>query len=136
MWRVTRQLLTESVLLALAGGALGVLVAWISKEALLAAAPPGTIPRGLEVVIDRSAAIFTFALSAFVGIGAGLLNSKPEVGESQSDGMFLVTGGLGGPLLGRVRFWAEGRYMQGGSGDTKTTMVLAGAGIAVMFGGM
>jgi putative ABC transport system permease protein len=72
MWRVTRQLLTESVLLALAGGALGVLVAWTSKEVLLAAAPPGTIPRGQEVAIDLSAAIFTFALSAFVGIGAGL----------------------------------------------------------------
>ena len=90
MWRVTRQLLTESVLLALAGGALGVLVAWASKEVLLAVAPPGTIPRGQEVAIDASAAIFTFALSAVVGIGAGLFpafwSSRHSVRTWLSDG--------------------------------------------------
>jgi putative ABC transport system permease protein len=59
------------MLLALAGGGLGVLVAWASKEALLATAPPGTIPRGQEVAIDSSAVIVTIA-STCVGIGAGL----------------------------------------------------------------
>jgi ABC-type antimicrobial peptide transport system permease subunit len=58
-WRVTRQLLIERVLLALAGGALGLLVAWASKEVLLAAAPPGTIPCGQEIAMDPAAATFT-----------------------------------------------------------------------------
>lgn len=94
MWRVTRQLLTESVLLALAGGALGVLVAWASKEVLLAAAPPGTIPRGQEVAIDASAAIFTFALSAFVGVGAGLF---PAFWSSQHSVRTWLSDGSGAP---------------------------------------
>ena len=66
--RIARQLLTESVVLALLGGALGVLLAWAGLRLLLALAPAG-IPRLEEVTLSGRALAFTLAVS----IGAGLL---------------------------------------------------------------
>ena len=50
--RLVRQLLTESVMVACLGGAIGVVVAILGVQALLALAPPGTIPRGSEIGVD------------------------------------------------------------------------------------
>jgi putative ABC transport system permease protein len=63
--RIARQLLAESVLLAAAGGAAGVLVAGWGLDALLALAPPG-IPRLEQVSVDRWALLFSGAVTVAV----------------------------------------------------------------------
>ena len=70
--RLVRQLLTESVMVALLGGALGILVAEFGVQGLLALAPPDTIPRGQELGIDRAVLAFTLLVSTVTGIGFGL----------------------------------------------------------------
>jgi predicted permease len=69
--RIVRQLLTESVMLALAGGALGVLFAFAS---LLGIQALGTrsVPRLHEIAIDGQVLFFTFAISIVSGILFGL----------------------------------------------------------------
>ena len=69
--RVVRQLLTESVLLALAGGALGLaLAAWGTSAGL--SILPSTLPRAGDVRIDPRVLAFTLAVSLLSGIVFGL----------------------------------------------------------------
>jgi putative ABC transport system permease protein len=70
--RIVRQLLTESVLLALAGGALGVLAGLWGVSALKAIAPDGT-PRVDEISIDRVVLGFAIVLSLGTGLLFGLV---------------------------------------------------------------
>jgi len=69
--RLIRQFLTESVLLALIGGGLGLFLAWGGLRVLLAASP-GSIPRADEITLDVTVLLFTFAISVFTGILFGL----------------------------------------------------------------
>jgi len=69
--RVIRQLLTESVLLATAGGGLGLLLAWWGTRAGLAALPMA-IPRSQEVGLDGRVLLFAAAISLLSGILFGL----------------------------------------------------------------
>jgi putative ABC transport system permease protein len=69
--RIVRQLLTESVLLALIGGMLGILLAaWGTRAAL--GVLPAALPRAEEVGLDSRVLLFTMALSLFAGILAGV----------------------------------------------------------------
>jgi putative ABC transport system permease protein len=70
--RIIRQLLIESVLLAVLGAAAGVLLASFGLDALLALAPPG-LPRAQEVALDGRALGFTLGLAMCTGIGFGLV---------------------------------------------------------------
>ena len=70
--RLIRQLLTESVLLGIAGGGLGLLLAmWATRLALQHL--PATLPRAAGVGIDARVLIFTIAISVGVGIIFGLV---------------------------------------------------------------
>ena len=69
-WRLMRQLLTESVLLAAVGGALGVVLAMWIKDGLLAVSDWG--PSALEPKLDWRALGFTLGLSLLTGIIFGL----------------------------------------------------------------
>ena len=70
--RLTRQLLTESTLLGLAGGALGLLLAAWGTQAALGALPE-SVPRAGEVGIDFHVLLFTIAIAFFAGIVFGLI---------------------------------------------------------------
>lgn len=87
--RVVRQLLTESVLLSLAGGALGlVLAVWWSD--LLIALGKEDIPRALQVGLDWRVLGFTLAVSILTGVVFGLVpalhSSKTELTETLKEG--------------------------------------------------
>ncbi|MCA1577503.1 MAG: ABC transporter permease [Acidobacteria bacterium] len=87
--RVIRQLLTESVLLSLVGGAVGLLLAvWWSD--LLIALGKDDIPRAVKVGIDWRVLGFTFGVSVLTGLIFGLFpafhSSKTELVESLKDG--------------------------------------------------
>lgn len=74
--RIIRQLLTESVLLSLSGGVLGLTLGLIGARALLAV-NPGNIPRigvnGSAITLDWSVLAFTLILSVLTGIVFGMV---------------------------------------------------------------
>ncbi|MEO7143566.1 MAG: ABC transporter permease [Bryobacteraceae bacterium] len=71
-WRLIRQLLTESALLALAGGVLGLIAAMWGVDALLALAPTGKIPRAADVHINLAVLAFTLLISLAAGLLFGV----------------------------------------------------------------
>src|SRR5687767_15262662 len=87
--RIAAQLLTESLLLSLLGGVLGLLLASWGID-LLVAYGPADVPRLREVSIDRYVLFFTFAISTFTGIVFGLAPalhaSKPDPGNMLKEG--------------------------------------------------
>lgn len=70
--RLVRQMLTESLLIGLAGGAAGILLGAWGVEALLALAPQ-SLPRLAEVRLDAAVLSFTLGVSVLAGVGFGLL---------------------------------------------------------------
>ncbi len=70
-WRIARQLLTESVLLSLIGGALGLLIAHWGVEFILYMSPDA-IPRSREIGLDMRVLAFTAGVSFLTGILFGL----------------------------------------------------------------
>jgi len=70
--RVIRQLLTESLLLSIIGGALGLIIAKFGTKAALAAVPR-TLSRAEDIGLDLRVLLFTFALSILAGIIFGLM---------------------------------------------------------------
>ena len=87
--RIMRQLLTESLLLAAAGGALGLLFAASATKAALAVIPEA-LPRTDEIGLDGRVLFFTLAISIFVGIAFGVVpalkTSQPDLHESLKEG--------------------------------------------------
>ena len=87
--RLVRQLLTESVLLALAGGAAGIILARWGLDLLLALAP-STLPRTSDIQLSSAVLIFTLLLSVLTGVIFGiapaLLTAKAEVQEGLKQG--------------------------------------------------
>jgi predicted permease len=83
--RLVRQLLTESTLLALAGGALGVFLAQYATSAALRVLPE-RLPRAADIHIDTHVLLFTAAVSLLAGILFGLApamkTSQPRLHET------------------------------------------------------
>jgi len=69
--RIVRQLLTESVMLGLVGGAMGLVVATVGVRALLLLIPAG-MPRVTEVAVDARVLTFTMITALATGLGFGL----------------------------------------------------------------
>ena len=80
-WRILRQLITESVLLSLLGGALGIVVAMGGLSILKASLPPDT-PRLADVALDGQVLAFTAVLAILTGVIFGLV---PALGASKVD---------------------------------------------------
>jgi putative ABC transport system permease protein len=99
--RVVRQLLTESLLLAAAGGVLGLLLAYWGVDALLAL-HRDLIPRSHEVGIDRTVLLFTLGVSLATGVLFGLV---PALQLSRTDlHETLKEGGRAGGAQARAGF--------------------------------
>jgi predicted permease len=79
--RLVRQLLLESVLLGVMGGAVGLLIA-LAGLYVVRTVNPGNIPRLDVLAIDRSVLAFTFAVSILTGIVFGL---APAVRAARAD---------------------------------------------------
>ncbi len=86
--RLARQLLTESLLLALLGGAAGLLVATWGIE-ILATMPPPDAPRGDQIRLDATVFLYAVGLSLFTGLVFGLVpawrSSRPDLMGSLRD---------------------------------------------------
>ncbi|MBI2513385.1 MAG: ABC transporter permease [Opitutae bacterium] len=89
-WTLARQFLTESVVLSLGGGAVGVALGYGAMQALKAAAPSYAIPSEVVVTLDWRVALFAFALSLLTGALVGLLPAwqaaKPDLTQSLKQG--------------------------------------------------
>ena len=121
-WRIIRQLLTESILLSTAGGAIGLLLSlWLTKL-LIAVSPPNT-PRFEEIHPDARVFLFTLALAVLTGLIFGLmpalqasrvnLNDRLKEGGRSGEGsrhnrarnlMMVVGSGVVVHTAGRRRF--------------------------------
>jgi len=71
--RLVRQMLAESLLLTLMGGALGVLFAWWASEALLVMVSTGPEPLPLKVAPDATVLAFTFVVTCLTALLFGTL---------------------------------------------------------------
>jgi putative ABC transport system permease protein len=89
--RVLRQVITETLVLALIGGALGLAVAQAGIRALVAVSPPG-LPRIDAIHLDAQAFLFAIALSTIVGVVVGAI---PARGVMRTDVTAMLRHGSG-----------------------------------------
>ena len=95
-WRLMRQLLIESLLLSLAGGAAAVLLAYWGTN-LLVSFKPENLPRLIEIGVDGRVLGFTLGISVLTGLIFGLAPawaaSRGRVGDALKEGARSVTAG-------------------------------------------
>jgi predicted permease len=133
--RLTRQLLTESLLLAFAGGALGIVVAWCGVRVLVAVAP-ADIPLIGRAGIDTPALIATMCVSLAAwlifrsGAGDARIGTAGRRGASSIGPQYFVT--LFEPTTERARSGAGGAgcSARGLVGAADQELLAAAAGIA------
>jgi predicted permease len=71
-WRIARQLLTESILVSMIGGTIGLVLAYLGVQLILWMSPTG-IPRSREIDLDLTVLLFTLGISVVTGILFGLI---------------------------------------------------------------
>jgi putative ABC transport system permease protein len=107
--RLARQVLSESLLLAVIGGALGLLLGHLAVRAFVAA-NPGSIPRAAEVALDGRVVLFTLGVALATGLLIGLLPAlragRPDLVNSLKEGG-KTTGGPAGQRPRRLLVVAE-----------------------------
>ena len=101
-WRIVRQLLTENMLLAALGGALGVLLAWWGLR-LLVDLSPANIPRLENIRLDGRVLWFTLGLSLLTGLIFGLApalqTTQLKLSETLNEGGRSGAGGRSARLI-------------------------------------
>jgi len=120
--RLITQLVTESVMLALAGGAVGMLLALWGTDLLLAFQPPLPFDIALDLRPDGRVLVFTFLVSVLTGIVFGLV---PALESVRSDVMPALRDESSGARRSRLR---NGLVI---SQIALSTLLLAGAGLFV-----
>lgn len=108
--RILRLLLGESLLISLAGGFLGLLLALWGTDALIALAPEN-IPRLNEVGIDVPVFVFTLTVALLTGVIFGLIpalhSARPDLNEALKEGTRGSTGSVAGKRTRNVLVAAE-----------------------------
>jgi predicted permease len=98
-WRLVRQLLIESALLAACGGVLGVALAQASLWAVTTVIPPGTIPDESHVRLNGPVLLFSIALASLSTLVAGLAPawqvSRTDAAQALREGGRSATAGAG-----------------------------------------
>ncbi|HLY43016.1 MAG TPA: ABC transporter permease [Terracidiphilus sp.] len=88
--RLVRQLLTESMLLSVLGGVLGVLFSFAVVRAIVALIPPDNVPNEARITINGYVLLFSLAVSMLTGILFGLVpalrSSRPDLADVLKDG--------------------------------------------------
>ncbi|MGA2096596.1 MAG: ABC transporter permease [Candidatus Acidiferrum sp.] len=109
-WRLFQQLITESMLIAVAGGVLGLLVAYLGLGSLPSLAPID-LPRASEVHLDAWVFAFTFFVSLFTGLLFGLAPaleaSRTGINEALKEGAGRASASAGRSRLRRVLIVGE-----------------------------
>jgi predicted permease len=121
--RLIRQLLTESILLALAGGGLGLALAAWGTQAMLKALPT-RLPRAGEISLDLRVLAFTLLVSLLSGILFGLV---PALKTSRSDVAARINDG--GRNLSRARHRVQNVFVVVELG--MALVLLTGAGLMI-----
>jgi predicted permease len=98
--RISRQLLTEAVLLSLSGGALGIVIAHLAIRLITALLPEYSIPHEVVIAVNTPVVLFSTAVSVATGIIAGvspaLHLSRPQISQIvQLGGTRSVTSRMG-----------------------------------------
>ena len=88
-WRIIRQLLTESVLLSVVGGGLGLIIGYWGVKALISL-NADSIPRANEISLDWKVLLFTFGVSILTGVLFGIVpaiqTTKTDLHETLKEG--------------------------------------------------
>jgi predicted permease len=124
--RLVRQMLAESLLLALGGGVLGALMAAWTSGGLTLLMPPTHLPVGVATSMDWRVLSFTVLLSLGTGVLFGIVpalrSSRGQVNESLKDGGRTSAGGSGQPRLRNLLVLSE---------TVLAVVLLVGAGLMV-----
>src|SRR5262249_22234277 len=109
-WRIIRQLLTESIVLALTGGIFGLLLAWWGID-IMTRLLPKDFPRLQDIHLDWYVFVFTFAVSVLTGIIFGFAPawqiSKTAIHESLKESSRSTAGSVRRNRLRNVLIVAE-----------------------------
>ncbi|GMV06993.1 MAG: hypothetical protein AMXMBFR53_32680 [Gemmatimonadota bacterium] len=123
--RVVRQLLTESLLLAVVGGAAGLVLAWLAVEAL-SRGSGGILPRAAGIELDGTVVLVALAVTVAAAVLAGVLPAWRATdvapAEDLREGGRGSSGGVGGVRLRRGLVAAE---------VALAVLLLTGAGLLV-----
>ncbi|HSC29183.1 MAG TPA: ABC transporter permease [Vicinamibacterales bacterium] len=122
--RLIRQLLTESVVLAVPGGALGVLLAWLSLDALVANIPlslPSNSPVTLNLTVMAATAALLVPTSLLFGLAPAIRLSRIRIGQALARG-----GRQAGSSLPR-----RGSQLLIGAEVALAVVLVAGAGLMI-----
>jgi putative ABC transport system permease protein len=114
--RIIRQLLTESMLLAVTGGALGLLLAYWGTGALVALSPPNLVGAG-QVGVNLTVLLFTLAVSLVTGVAFGV---APSIEASRLN------------LSESLKESSRGNVGSGRAGRVRSALVVAETGLALV----
>jgi putative ABC transport system permease protein len=124
--RLVRQLLTESVMLSVLGGVLGVLFAIAATRVIVILIPPDYVPNEARITINGYVLLFSLAISMLTGILFGLApalrSSRPDLVETLKDG---GNGATGSTRAQTIRSWLVVAEI------SLSVMLLAGASLAI-----
>jgi len=123
--RLVRQFLTESVVLALTGALLGIIIMWWTISLVKPLMPP-TLPGGTNIDVDVALLLISSSLALLTGIGIGLLpacqSSRPHLAETLKEGGGQTIRGGGRSFIGNLLISSE---------VALTMVLLVGAGLLV-----